>query len=534
MAEFNIADDHVGDIVLDFEAGCVSNCGGDSLTAVNSGNGSDSTNTADVSSQTDNTTFQNNDAEVENNMVLSADSGNNTASQNTNGDSTIDTGDANVSANVLTFANNNISGNVVYTVVNIFGDLVGDIIMPDDYLNSGNNCSTCQNSNTKAENSGNGADSVNNAAVAESETNNTFQTNDANIENNLIVDANTSGNSASKNTGGDSEITTGDSNINAKVVNVANSNVSDGNWWLVIVNDAGRWIGKIMGAPDGATLAGSEGTEFTVNDAGEIVAVNSGNGADSTNNSAVNQNTENTTIQSNTANIVNNVNISANTGGNQTSKNTGGNSSITTGDTNVVANMVNFVNNNISGKGKLFVTVINVFGTWVGDFVSPGTKKDNLAQGSTPPVADSANDSTPTQPDKIVEEDPIVTTSSGSTTNSQPKIKRITKKTKVTIAKKKQIFTSKPQLSGTLVQGGSAVAGVKLENNQFPEDALSEILASKKMKINLAWLLLLIPFIALIILSRLKIAHYSTLLKKKFLAVPLAAVCLYVISKFNH
>jgi hypothetical protein len=79
-----------------------------------------------------------------------------------------------------------------------------------------------------------------------------------------------------------------------------------------------------------------------------------------------------TTTQTNNAKIENNVNLSANAGGNNASYNTGGNSNVSTGDTQVIVNIVNFVNTNITGGGKLVVTVVNVFGSWLGDFVAPG------------------------------------------------------------------------------------------------------------------------------------------------------------------
>jgi len=75
--------------------------------------------------------------------------------------------------------------------------------------------------------------------------------------------------------------------------------------------------------------------------------------------------------------VVNNINLSANTGGNNANHNTGGNSSITTGDANIIANLVNFVNNNVTGGGRLIVTVVNVFGSWFGNFVTPGHTDDS-------------------------------------------------------------------------------------------------------------------------------------------------------------
>lgn len=385
VSEFTIADDHIGDIVLDFASSCISGCGeASSAVAKNVENGANSDNVAHIDETSNTNTFQANDATVENTLTLASDSGNNTASENTNGNSTIETGDANVVGNVLNFVNNNLAGNVVFGVVNIFGDLVGDIILPEEALSS---CASCDSPTTVAANIGNGADSSNTALVSQTDNNTIFQSNDATIENNLILSANTGDNKASQNTGGSTEITTGDSTVDAQVLNVANSNVNGGDWWLVLVNEAGRWVGRILGAPEGANYAGSQGTEFVVNENGEITAVNSGNGASSQNTASVSQTTNTTTVQTNNAHVVNNIALSANTGGNSASQNTGGNSSITTGDAHVIANLVNFVNNNVTGGGKLVVTVVNVFGSWIGDFVTPGTQKTKeVAVDATPPV----------------------------------------------------------------------------------------------------------------------------------------------------
>jgi len=378
VSEFNIVDDHVGDIVLDFPSGCVSGCANfGNSSAVNSGNGDSSQNTAGINSLTNDATFQTNTADIENNLYLAANSGDNTASRNTGGDSSITTGDANVVANVLTLANNNLAGNVIYSVVNVFGDLVGDIIMPEEYFNG-----------LVAANSGNGTGSTN-LANASSETNNLInQNNTADIQNNLNFIANTGDNDVSRNTNGDNSVTTGDASVTAQVLNVVNTNIVGGDWWIVLVNEAGNWIGKILGATEGSNYAGSNDFRFTVDEAGQIIATNSGNGAESNNNSTVDQLVNNSVNQTNTANVVNNLNLVANTGDNIASRNTGGNSSVTTGDANIVANLVNFINNNITGGGRLFVTVVNVFGSWAGDFVSPGTHKENtpvVAQNSESP-----------------------------------------------------------------------------------------------------------------------------------------------------
>src|SRR5207302_1372091 len=138
----------------------------------------------------------------------------------------------------------------------------------------------------------------------------------------------------------------GNATTKANVLNIANTNIDSGNMWLVIVNKAGQWIGQILGAPDGSTFAGSNGMEFGVNSNGEITATNNGNGDSSQNLASASQNSNTSTTQQNTAHVVNTLDLSANTGSNNASRNTGGNNSITTGDAKVIANLVNFVNNN--------------------------------------------------------------------------------------------------------------------------------------------------------------------------------------------
>ena len=257
---------------------------------------------------------------------------------------------------------------------------------------------------------------------------------------------------------------------------------------MVIVNEAGRWIGKLFGG-DGGNYAGSQGTEFTVNEAGEITAVNSGNGAGSTNNANITQETNNTTVQTNTANITNNLDLSANTGGNSASRNTGGDSSIETGDASIIANLVNFVNNNITGGGKLFVTVINVFGSWVGDFLPPGFSKPEVPEA----LADESPDGVgglPAQPSSNSNGNTHSSNDeSGGDSSSDENTSSFTGDIGPLAASIISQFTgsSFPQIAGT---------GVEAET--FRE----EIAAKKVININLAWLLLLIPVAGLLIIAK--------------------------------
>lgn len=492
VSEFNILDDQIGDVVLDFAANCVLGCAGPT-EVINTGNGSNSNNSGSVDTTNTTTTNQENDAQIGNDLVLSADTGNNTASANTGGDSSITTGDANVAANVLTFANNNIAGNVIYGIVNIFGDLIGDIIFPEDQINA------CCAGSLTAKNTGNGTGSTNASDIDIIDTDNTFQTNTADITNNLVFDANTGENAASRNTGGDSSINTGDTNIDVNLLNIANTNLAGGNWWIVMVNDIARgWIGKIMGSPDDAFFAGSEGSDFQVDENGYITATNNKNGANTTNDTSASVTNTNTTNQTNNADIDNTLKLTANTGSNQTSDNTGGNSNIKTGDATIVANMINFVNNNIKGNGKVFVTVVNVFGTWLGDFVSPGQKKNTAPVVATTTV-DDTNEIT-----NVDETDSSHRTSTSPTPTPSAQA-RITSNGSGTAAVTTGGTTNSTVLGTTANSNGSVtptplVKGVSLD--------VATVLGStgKVLTLNLAWLLLALPLVGLVIMLKKRLS----------------------------
>lgn len=478
VSEFNIVDDHVGDYVLDFEANCISGCGIGDTSVLNSGNGSDSVNTVDLNLIANNNTFQNNDASIENNLILNADSGHNDASRNTGGNSDITTGDANVAANVINMANNNIAGNVIYGVVNIFGDLIGNILLPEGAVGIAGCCGTDVN----LANKNNGSDSTNTINYDASLADNYVQFNELTLDNMLYMDANTGDNQTSRNTSGNNTIATGDSRIDAQVLNVANNNIVGGDWWLVIVNEAGNWVGKILGAPAGSFFGGSEGLAMTADQNGMVNVANNGNGDNTTNTVNVDHQQNNNVTQMNNANIQNNIQLTANTGENDASRNTGGSSNINTGDANIIANIVNFANNNITGGGRLFVTVVNVFGSWLGDFVSPGTEataqennnsNDNHALGGVSNQQSSSNDSSNSNNESLN------TTSTPATLPNN----------NIALATQK-LNSSKPGvLAAASVPTDSEVdSGIIPTVNAFTGDT-SEAFAKDTVKVNLAWFL---------------------------------------------
>lgn len=365
VVTFNVLDSQSEDITINFPADAF----GAGIGAGNVGNGSGSTNNANTTSNTTTIINSQNDLNLDNNVSLSADTGHNTADKNM-GSGDITTGDANIVSNIINFLNNNIVAGAQFLIstVNIFGDMSGNIILPREADLTACGCAA----DLTAANSGNGANSTNTATASSTNALDVNQTNNAIVTNNLNLDANTGGNTTDQNMG-NSSITTGNTNVDSNLVTVANTNtVGQGDtWWLVLVNNQGQWTGKIVGADNGATIAGS-GMEFGVGPDGQVYALNSGNGADSTNTASTTTNDSTTINQTNNATIDNNVNISANTGDNTANKNMGG-ASIKTGDVNVASNIVNFINNNFVGK-KFVITIVNIFGKFTGSIIPPDQK----------------------------------------------------------------------------------------------------------------------------------------------------------------
>ncbi len=374
-SEFNVFDDHNGDILIDL-SGAQSASSPAVSQSGNNQTGSDSTNQASTNSNTALTIVNNNDASVSTDLVVDASTGLNSADKNT-GNGSVTTGDANVVTNVVNLVNNTIQAGteIVVATVNIFGNLVGDIILAPLPGCSSN----CPSGSQAAQNQTTGADSTNQASADSTTDTSITQNNQAAIDNQTVVNANTGDNTTDKNTG-NSQTTTGAVNVQAEQVNVANTNVTgaDGTWWIVVVNEAGRWVGKIFGSPDGTNVAASGSVD--------LGAVNSTTGADSTNQASADSTTNTSITQNNQAQVQNNVVINADTGHNSASGNTG-DGAVTTGDVNVMSNVVNYVNNNILG-GKVVIAFINVFGSWTGNVVTPGHKSEQSHADSAIPTSD--------------------------------------------------------------------------------------------------------------------------------------------------
>jgi len=493
VVEFNVVDDHVGDIILDFSNPCAAGSGcvaGTPVYVGNTNNNSGSVNSASYSSNTTNSTFQNNDAVIENNIILTSDTGGNLAENSMNGDNSIRTGDANVSANVANLVNNNFSGEVYYGVVNVFGDLIGDIILAT--TPTGGTAATGAVANT-----GNNSGSANFANADSTVANQYTQTNNLNLETNINASATTGDNSASANMAGGQNIETGNASFTGQIFNIANNNVVGGDWWIVLINEAGNWVGRIVGGQSGVNYAGSAGTQFVVNPDGSITAYNSDNGSDSTNTASSSQTSTNTVNQANNASITNNLTLNANTGGNTIQNAMKGDSSIETGDANIMASVVNFVNNNFIG-GRVYMTVVNVLGgKWLGNFIAPGHTKE---EANTPNDGNAVGESQ----DEDAQEELAEEVQDSSSTVTVRKVKKVVQ-TSDSDTTTRSVWGSRTYKT-TKASGGSLVNPV-VDGEEYDQAAAlaGDIAVRNRIRINLAWAIIIAPFLFAIPLAKRKL-----------------------------
>jgi hypothetical protein len=281
------------------------------------------------------------DGEINNNVTLNADSGDTSVNDNTAGGSAT-SGSADAVANLINLIDSNISaGQSFLGVVNIFGNLTGNILVPQQFLDSligSNSPSTSTGSPTLQTDTGatvNNNESVNNNVNAGATTGN----------------ASVTGNTTAGNA------TTGTANTNVTLLNLTGNQVIGNNALLVFVNVLGTWVGMIMNAP-GSTAA----------------ALGGGLTTDSVLPTAT---TANANINTNEG-INNNVNLDADSGNATVANNTSAGDA-TSGNSTSSANIVNILGSQFNLSNWFGILFINVFGTWTGNF--------GVAQ---PPAADAS------------------------------------------------------------------------------------------------------------------------------------------------
>nr|NIM47604.1 hypothetical protein [Candidatus Aenigmarchaeota archaeon] len=179
-------------------------------------------------------------------------------------------------------------------------------------------------------------------------------------------------NQASYNTGNGS-VTTGDANVSLNLLNFLNSNFIVSTLGIFgILNIFGSWQGDLL-LPK--ILLGEEESQNT-----SIVVNNQNTGANSTNDASANIENSLDIDNDNKADIKNNLDINGNTGGNTADFNTG-NGSVTSGNSNILLNLLTAANKNFIGDAILFV-LVNVLGTWTGDILFPSNYLDGFSSNS--------------------------------------------------------------------------------------------------------------------------------------------------------
>lgn len=342
----------------------------------NTNTGPSSTNTASSQCANDITVENKSAGSITNNVDLLAHSGNASVSSNTNGGNAT-SGDARAELNIVNLINSAIGADqTFFGIFNIYGNLNGDILFPTLGLN-GSVASSAPNSSVS--NNFTGPNSTNTAA--NNSTNNADITNAANqtVNNNIRTGAVSGSANVSGNTSA-GDATSGDATTNNAVFNLFDTSVFGDNAVLVIINDMGHWIGKLMNLG----VNGFSGSGLLTSNAS--VSINQNTGPNSVND-ASNSTDNNLTIDNSpTETITNNVRAAAISGNADVTNNTkAGNA--TSGDATVSTNVANILGSHLSFKKIFGILIINVFGSWFGDVGNNTAAGNAPGRGSGAPVS---------------------------------------------------------------------------------------------------------------------------------------------------
>ncbi len=262
---------------------------------------------------------------INNNIDLGALSGNASVLSNTTaGNAT--SGDAVTEANLINLINSGITDNNAFLgVINIYGDLNGNIVLPSNLIDSLSNNQSSSSSNPTSLTTA----TVNNNQEVNNNVNLLAKSGDARVNNNTTAGNATSGNASTA----------------VNIYNLLNSQIVGGNLLLVFVNVSGTWFGLLLNAP-----AGSTSTAIGSNIQQSSIIPNS------------------QTNINNKALINNNINLNSVSGNALVSKNTtAGNA--TSGNASAIVNIANILGDQINLTGWLGILIINVFGSWNGSLI---------------------------------------------------------------------------------------------------------------------------------------------------------------------
>jgi hypothetical protein len=301
----------------------------------------------------------NNQGTITNNVGLTATSGKAVVRDN-NYAGNATSGDAATLANIFNMINSSITaGSSFMGVININGNLDGDILFPPGVLDI-----------LLANNTG----SIPTATISASGTNDLTAnlSNTQSIDNAITTTAQT-GAATVKDNNDAGSATSGDATTNITVLNLTGSQVIGEDSLLVFVNVLGKWVGVITKAPTGSTAAALGGgiTQNNVANTSNIDATNSGK-------------------------ITNNVNLTS-TSGNATVKDNNHAGNATSGNATASANITNMASSQFSLTHWFGILFINVFGSWNGSFGI------DTAAGNTPSASSGSGQPNNSQlsPDQV-------------------------------------------------------------------------------------------------------------------------------------
>ncbi len=307
-----------------------------------------------------------NDADINNDIVGSTNSGSNSVVDN-DGGVVLTTGNSLLISNIFNLINLNIIGaKSMTTAINIVGNIIGDldlsrysiaeladIVVEDEEFQEFTEKSTQEE------------DEDVNLVVEDSTTIRTD--NNADVENNVSLEAISGNNEIYDN--GSVTVKTGDVFVASNVANIVNTTVVGDNFTLAIINIVGgNWDGNLIlpsltvnqlqdsSSPQSSCQIDCQGTANVLNQVdNEDIAVSEVSVVDSlevTNN--------------NDADINNTVSIITDSGSNNVSDNNG-DIEVETGDVVTMSQVLNFVNTNILGDGRIFGIINMMNANWSGN-----------------------------------------------------------------------------------------------------------------------------------------------------------------------
>lgn len=336
--------------------GCAT-CTGGVLNA-NQNTGPGSTNQAMTTESTDLTVNYRPTGVINNNLDLLARSGNASVDSNTFGGNAT-SGDASVQLNIMNLINSAIgAGQSFFGMLNIFGNLNGDILFPQGFLDGiAQPSPSTPVPSCSASNDTTGSGSTNDAACSQTTNATVNNSPSAHFNNDInlgarsgaaLVDSNTNAGNA----------TSGQADTSTNTYNLFNSGVYGDNAVLVLVNVMGRWVGRIMNLP---SPGGSTAALLT----GNATVQNLNTGSDSLNEASYTGTTDMNVNNSPTGIINNNIRAGAISGNASVTNNTNAGSAVS-GAAKVASNVANFFGSTLNLKQWFGVLIINVFGDWTG------------------------------------------------------------------------------------------------------------------------------------------------------------------------